>query len=106
MRVAVIELRDEKGRKRPRADVLSDKPVFGYLILTRRSAYVQGREDSPPSVGISLPCMVDPRITRIARGSMVIVGGYLDPTSRNIHTPLIPQAWWVRPVGHGGISAP
>jgi hypothetical protein len=105
MKVAVIELRDDAGRKRSRADVLADKPIYGYLILSRRNAYVQSREDSPPSVGASLPCLIDPRITRIERGSMVIVGGYLDSSSRNIHTPPIPQAWWVRPVGHGGISS-
>jgi len=105
MRVAVIELRDDHGRKRPRADVLAEKPVFGYLILSSRGAYVQGREDSPPSVGASLPCLIGPRITRISRGSMVIVGGYSDPSTRHVDAPLIPQAWWVRPVGHGGISA-
>jgi hypothetical protein len=49
--------------------------------------------------------LVDPKITRIARGSMVIVGGYSDPSTRHVDAPLIPQAWWVRPIGHGGISA-
>jgi hypothetical protein len=105
MEVAVIELRDDTGRKRPRADVLADKPVFGYLILSPVGAYVQAREEAPPTVGAILPCLINPRITRIRRGSMVIVGGYLDPSSRNIHTPPIPQAWWVRPVGHAGIPA-
>lgn len=88
-----------------RANVLADKPVVGYLILSPVGAYVQAREEAPPTVGALLPCLINPRITRIKKGSMVIVGGYLDPAARNIHAPLIPQAWWVRPVGHGGISA-
>lgn len=105
MKVAVIELRDDKGRKRPRAAVLADQPVYGFLLFGPGCCYVQGRDDSPPTVGAILPALVDARVRLIRKGSMVIVGGYIDPSASNINAPRLPQAWWVRPVGHGGISA-
>jgi hypothetical protein len=64
---------------------------------------VQAREDSPPTVGAMLPGLVGARIRRIKKGSMVIVGGYVDPARSGPLHAAIPQAWWVRPVGHGGI---
>lgn len=105
MRVAVVELRDIRGRKRPRADVLAEKPVFGYLIFEPGGAFIQSREDSPPTVGGMLSILHQARVTRIGRGGMVITGAYVSPDSRGPIDPLIPQAWWVRPVGQGGISA-
>lgn len=103
MRVAVIELRDTKGHKRPRAAVLADTPVFGYLIFNPGAAHVQAREEAPPTVGQMLPTLVHARVTRIHKGSIVIVGGYLMPGGGPLERP-IPQAWWVRPTGHGGIK--
>jgi hypothetical protein len=103
--VGVIELRDERGRKRSRADVLAEKPLFGYLILSPGSCYLQAREDAPPTVGAMLPALINARVKHIRKGSIVIIGGYLVPGDGPLTKP-IPQSWWVRPTGHGGINAP
>jgi hypothetical protein len=102
MRVAVIELRDEKGRKRPRDAVRNETPLFGYLQF-EGTCYLQEHQDAPPTVGALLPVLANASVRRIRKGGMVVVGGYLDPNDRGPSPRLIPQAWWVRPVGHGGI---
>ena len=98
-------MRDSRGRKRPRAEVLAEKPVFGYIIFEPGGAFIQSREDSPPTVGGMMPILYQARVTRIERGGIVISGAYVGPDNRGPIDPLIPQAWWVRPVGHGGITA-
>jgi len=91
----VVELR-HNGQKRPREDVLADKPVHGHLILDRGGAYLQSRIESPPTVGGMLPILCWPRVTRINRHGMVITGYYLVPGA-GPNQPGIPQAWWCRP---------
>ncbi|NKI97524.1 hypothetical protein [Rhizobacter sp. SG703] len=105
MKVAVIEMRDGQGRKRPRDQVRAEKPVFGYLIYEPGFAALRALDEAPPTVGAMMPLLHHAKIRAIRKGGIMIVGAYVDMKSRGPIDPLIPQAWWVRPVGHGGIPA-
>lgn len=104
MLVDVVELR-HRGVKRPRAQVLADKPVRAVLTLQAgRPGWHAGQRNAPLLAGLLVPGEtnwarepLDPaRVTAIKGTSLLIVGMQEIPIYGGRQVEVHRQAWWCR----------